>query len=150
VRLPRGAIGALAALALIGCGEDDDPLPAACTSGVRATVQALAAAPSQVRLPGDTRISTCVDRARSDAEIQEVGAILTRVADELAGALPASDRAAIQLGYLIGAVREGGRTTGGIHEELIRRLEQTPGLDGAPPARRAAFRRGEAAGQSTG
>jgi hypothetical protein len=146
----RSAIAALAVAALVGCGDDEDPLPAACTTGVRATVKALAAAPAQVRLDGDTRISTCVERARRDAEIQEVGAIFTRVADELAGALPGSDRAAVQLGYLIGAAREGGRNTSGIHEELIRRLEQTPGLDGAPPARRDAFRRGEKAGESSG
>jgi hypothetical protein len=146
----RGAIAALAALALVGCGEEDDPLPAACTAGVRPTVQALGAAPAPVRLAGDTRISTCVERARSDAEIQEVGAIFTRTADELAAALPESDRAALQLGYFIGAVRKGGSGTAGIHEELVRRLEQTPGLDGAPPARRAAFRRGETAGENSG
>ena|SRR5215207_3692254 len=149
--MPRRALAALVlAIALPGCGEENRPLPDACTAGVRSVIQALAAAPRAVRLPDGTRLSTCVERARSDAEIQNLGAIYTRAADELAGAMNSSDRAALQLGYLVAATRDGARGTSGIHEELARRVEQSIGLGGAPPHRRAAFHRGEAAGERSG
>ena len=61
-------------------------------------------------------------------------------------AMDRSDEAALQLGYLIGAVRKGGGRTNGIHQELMRRVEQAIGLDGPPAPRRAAFDRGLAAG----
>jgi hypothetical protein len=103
-----------------------------------------------VVLGGGTRLSTCVERARTDAEIQAVGGLYTRAADDLAARIRTSDRAALRLGYLIGAARLGARRTSGIHEELVRRLEQTVGVDGPPTDRRAAFNRGLAAGRRNG
>jgi hypothetical protein len=145
---------ALASLALaaapFGCGDDKHPLPAACVTGVRPVTQALGRAPGPVRLAGSTKLSTCVARARSDADIQTVGIVFTRAADELAGSLDRSDRSALQLGYLIAAVRKGARHTNGVHLELVRRVEQTIGLHGPPPPRRALFDRGLAAGERTG
>jgi hypothetical protein len=138
------------ALAAAGCGEEDRPLPAACASGPGPAVRALHAAPDPVRLAGGTKLSSCVERARSDADIQTVGSVLTRTADALAGEMDRSDQAALRLGYLIGSVRKGARHTSGIHRELVRRVEQTIGLDGAPPPRRAAFERRLAAGERTG
>jgi hypothetical protein len=91
-----------------------------------------------------------VERARSDADIQTVGTVLTRTADVLGRAMDRSDEAALQLGYLIGAVRKGARHTNGIHQELVRRVEQAIGLDGPPAPRRAAFDRGLAAGERSG
>ncbi len=61
-----------------------------------------------------------------------------------------SDAAALQLGYLIAAARLGAQRTNGVGLELQRRLEQSVGLDGPPPARRAAFERGDAAGRHSG
>ncbi len=138
------------ALAAAGCGDEDRPLPAACTSGPGPAVRALGTAPGPVRLAGETKLSSCVERARSDADIQTVGTVLTRTADVLAGAMDRSDEAALQLGYLIGAVRKGARHTNGIHQELVRRVEQAIGLDGPPAPRRAAFDRGLAAGERSG
>ena len=138
------------AFAAAGCGDEDRPLPAACASGPVPTVRALATAPGPVRLAGGTKLSSCVERARSDADIQTVGTVLTRTADVLARAMDRSDEAALQLGYLIGAVRKGARHTNGIHQELVRRVEQAIGLDGPPARRRAAFDRGLAAGERSG
>jgi hypothetical protein len=138
------------ALAAAGCGDEDRPLPAACASGPGPAVRALGTAPGPVRLAGETTLSSCVERARSDADIQTVGTMLTRTADVLAGAMDRSDEAALQLGYLIGAVRKGARHTNGIHQELLRRVEQAIGLDGPPAPRRAAFDRGLAAGERSG
>ena len=138
------------ALAAAGCGDENRPLPAACVSGPSPAVRALDTAPGPVRLAGGTKLSSCVERARSDADIQTVGTVLTRTADALAGTMARSDGAALQLGYLIGAVRKGARHTNGIHRELVRRVEQAIGLDGPPPPRRAAFDQGVAAGERSG
>ena len=85
-------------------------------------------------LARETRLSECVRLAQADADVQTLGASYTRAADDLARRTSASSQAALQLGYLIGAARRGARHTTGIHVELVRRLEQTPGVDG-PPAR---------------
>ena len=61
------------ALAAAGCGEEDRPLPAACASGPGPAVRALDTAPGPVRLAGGTKLSSCVERARSDADMQTVG-----------------------------------------------------------------------------
>lgn len=133
-----------------GCGREERPLPTACTAGSGQIAQALRMAPAPVALGDGTRLSVCVERARTDADIQTVGALYTQVATGLSARVPASNTAAVRLGYLIGAARRGARHTGGIHLELLRRLEQSVGLDGVPPHRRAAFRRGLAAGSRTG
>jgi len=141
---------AVVALGALACGERERPLPAACSQGGRDIAAALRAAPGPVTLRDGTRLSTCVARARADAEIQTVGSIYTGVAGDLAARLRRSDGAALRLGYLIGAARRGARHTSGIHEELVRRLEQTVGLKGPPPDRRRSFSRGVAAGARNG
>jgi hypothetical protein len=144
------ALAALTTALIAGCGKDERPLPAACTAGPKPVARALEQAPRPVRLVGGPSLSTCVERARSDADIQTVGSVFTRAADGLAGDMRTSDDAALRLGYLIAAVRKGARHTSGIHEELVRRVEQAVGLDGAPPARRAAYAQGLAAGERSG
>ena len=138
------------ALGGLGCADSERALPTACTEGGRAVAAALRAAPAQVALRDGTRLSTCVERARGDAEIQTVGSIYTRVADGLAARVRSSDSAALRLGYLIGAARRGARHTSGIHEELVRRLEQSVGLGGPVPSRRPSFYRGVTAGARNG
>lgn len=141
---------ALAAVGIAGCGSDPASPPAACAARPAAVSAALRAAPGPVRLADGTRLSTCVARSTSDAALQDVGLALTPAADALAADLPTSDTAALRLGYLVGAARRGARHTGGVHVELVRRLEQAAGIGGPPPARRAAYRRGLAAGEARG
>jgi hypothetical protein len=143
---------ALVALALgaAGCRTEDPKLPASCRDQPDRVAAALRVAPAPVRLPDGTRLSTCLRRARSDAELQDVGITFTHVADSLATRVAHSDAAALQLGYLIAAARLGAQRTNGVGLELQRRLEQSVGLDGPPPARRAAFQRGDAAGRASG
>jgi hypothetical protein len=60
-------------------------------------------------------------------------------------------RAALELGYLIGAVERGGQHTGGVAAELVRRVEQDArALDAAPLAAVDALRAGLAAGRASG
>ncbi len=141
---------AVTAAAAGGCGREERPLPAACTAGSSHIAQALRRAPAPVTLGDGTRLSMCVARARTDADIQTVGALYTEVATDLSAQVQTSNTAALRLGYLIGGARRGARRTGGVHLELVRRLEQSVGLDGVPPHRRAAFRHGLAAGSRTG
>jgi hypothetical protein len=148
-----GSIGVVAlalALAVPGCGNDHGKLPAACVGSAGSIASALHTAPRHVALTDGTSLSECVDRARSDADLQNLGAVYTQVADALAVEVPTSDRAALELGYLVGAARRGSAHTNGIHEELVRRLGQAAGPDGAPGARRAAYDRGLGAGERDG
>jgi hypothetical protein len=140
------ALAGAAALAGVGCGQADTAFPAACSAGTRAIQKALETAPATVALADGTTLSTCVHRARDGADLQTVGAFYTAVADGLAARVNVSDVAALRLGYLLGAARKGARATNGIHEELVRRLEQSARVDEAPPAQQAAFRRGLDAG----
>jgi hypothetical protein len=124
--------------------------PAVCSSSVDAVLVALRAAPGPARLDGDVALSTCVNQSRSDADLQTIGALLTAAGDRLAVTVDGNDTAALQLGYLIGAARRGASTTNGIHAEIIRRLEQTTGLDGPALPQRAAYARGLRAGERVG
>jgi hypothetical protein len=140
--------------ALAACGNNTPAMPATCTDTDPAGYErALAAAPGEVRLPGGTPISECLWRVRSDAELQNLGAIVHVVAEQLA--LRARDQgdaaAARQLGYLGGAVAVGARRSNGISAELARRVDTAAsGLDEAPAAVARALAEGRAAGARRG
>jgi hypothetical protein len=148
----RGALLALlmAALATLGCGRDESPPPPGCDDAEQG-LAALRAAPGAARLADGTPLSTCVRQAFSDADLQSVGLAFTSMADRLARQAAASDDAALQMGYLVGATRKGAAHTNGIQAELVRRIEQATLLDDAAPAsRQAAFQRGLTAGRARG
>lgn len=149
--MSRGCLAALllAALALAGCGRETEPvLPSACRLGADAVRQALHDAPAEVRLQG-TALSGCLIRASEPGDVLLVGEAFVGVASELSRrALAEPDgRAALELGYLVGAVRRGASRTQGIHDELVRRLEQELVLIDTATG---AFRRGELAGRAAG
>lgn len=155
--MKRGILAALAGLVLVGCGGDDAAsTPSACLGDADAYLAALEAAPGEVRLGGETAISDCLVEAQSGGELAQVGEPMIAAATSLnrdAQADP-SGEATVQLGYLIGAAQEGGATTGGIHEDLIRRLDAaarfTEGGGALPAAFERAFGEGYAAGQASG
>jgi hypothetical protein len=130
----------------VGCGNDEHRVPVACLDGN--LTKALASAPGEVRLEG-TRPSECFTRAANPAEIQQVGAVFIASAERLAATArqrPHSPQA-LQLGYLIGAVRHGAGHTQGIHYETQRRIEQE--LIGVNTRTRE-FVTGERAGEKSG
>ena len=145
-------VAALLALLLAGCGsQHGDPMPASCFDTPETFVAALQRAPAAVRLPGDTRLSTCVRRARSDGDLQTLGISLTAAADQLRARVAADPGAAAGLGYLVAAVRAGVAGNQGLAGQLGRRVEGATGLpDGAPAAARAALAQGLRAGRSGG
>jgi hypothetical protein len=156
--MPRrlAALLALAAAlgAAAGCGGDDLPrVDQACLDSPDAIEQALARAPQPVTLQSGTRLSDCVSRAQTDADLQNAGLVLTRTADHLADRARQGDAsAALDLGYLVGAARRGAKRTNGIHAELAHRVESAARvLAGAgAPALEGALERGLRAGEATG
>jgi hypothetical protein len=107
----------------IGCGNDKHRVPVACLDGN--VPKALAAAPGEVRVQG-TRLSECFTRAADPAEVQQVGSVFIAAAEGLSAKARSNPHsaAALQLGYLIGAMRHGTSHTQGIHYETRRRIEQ--------------------------
>jgi hypothetical protein len=150
----RAALAPLLIAALVvplaaGCGAEEDRLPTGCTHGADAVRTALHAAPRPVRVDG-VPLSACLDSGRADAsELQIVGVAFVEAAAPLArlAARRPEGRAALELGYLMGASSRGASSEVGVHAELMRRLRQElTGVDVAA----AAFRRGELAGRRHG
>jgi hypothetical protein len=135
-----------------GCGDAATPLAPACTEGEEAILHALASAPGPVALADGTRLSRCIADGEDDAEMQNVGLVFHRAAEQLRGPAAHDRRAALELGYLVGATRRGAAHSNGVMAELVRRIELVAGSagDGAPPAVADALRRGLAAGERGG
>jgi hypothetical protein len=148
---------ALAAiLAAAGCGRDDASTPVACLEGSGAYLRALAAAPGEVRLGGETPISDCLTENQEGGELATVGEAMIEAATALnaeARAEPAGE-ASLQLGFLIGAIMRGSERTEGIHADLVRRLAVAarfaPDRKPLPPAFLDAYGRGFDAGRDHG
>jgi len=143
---------ACAAALAAGCGgETTTPVSATCTENPDAIVEALQAAPRPVTLgDGGTLLSQCIRGSRTAADLQNVGIAFTNAAEDLELRAPADPRAALQLGYLVGATRRGTDVGAGIQDELLRRIERSAALDGASPAAERALQQGLAAGEKTG
>ncbi|TMK58355.1 MAG: hypothetical protein E6G51_02825 [Actinobacteria bacterium] len=147
----------LLALALVvGCGNSDDSTPTACLEGPEAYARALTAAPDEVLLEGETLISECLVRNQSSGDLTRVGEALIETATKLnaEARADAGGDAAVQLGYLLGAVQGGSEESEGIHSDLVRRLtvaaRYAPGKQPLSPAFLRAYRDGYAAGKDNG
>lgn len=151
VRARTAALLALATLPqLAGCGGKA-PLPRACLqASQRDVLDALGRLPGPVALADGTPLSTCIDRAEDDAQLQALGMTFVAVADELAMRVARSSEAAFQLGFLIGAAERGAGPTGGTQAELVQRLEQVVSFQLDSAAREATVLRGIAAGRRAG
>jgi hypothetical protein len=142
--------------ALIGCGSADESTPVACLEGAGAYERALKAAPDEVLLEDEKLISECLTRNQSGGDLARIGEAMLETATALnaeAREDPGGD-AAVQLGYLLGAIQRGSEESEGIHADLIRRLtvaaRYAPGRQPLSPAFLAAYRTGFAAGRSDG
>jgi hypothetical protein len=138
----------LSAALLAACGDEEEQIASACKEGPAAVTKALRDAPGEVRL-GGAPLSGCLSEEADGGELQLVGTSFVDAASGLAASARRrpEGRAALELGYLMGAARRGGRATQGVHSELLRRMEQElAGVD----TRAASFRRGERAGRTEG
>jgi hypothetical protein len=155
----RRNVSVLAGVLLVvaGCGSDQAPeTPVACLAPASGYLQALEAAPGQVRLDGTTPISECLAEEQGAGQLAQVGQSVVTAATKLNAEVrrTGADAATVQLGYLVGAVQEAAATTGGIHEDLKLRLDAaanfTPGGRPFPASVERAFGQGYAAGQQEG
>jgi hypothetical protein len=140
------------ALAASGCGGGSNDtihvtdLPAQCIGDSGGLLKALAAAPRPVRVDGEP-ISQCFSIKDDSVEMQALGTGLLAAAETLGDrARGGSDKAALQLGYLVGAAERGAQQSG-IAGELIRRLQAETTL---PARTQPAYARGHRAGSTQG
>lgn len=144
----------LIAVLLAGCGpggDSDAPLSPACTEPP-AVREALRLAPGEARLSDGTRLSACIDDAQTDADLQNVGIAMTNAAEDLEMRALTDARAALELGYLVGAARRGAGSASALQAELVRRLERSAALDpeAVSAASRTAVQEGLEAGEARG
>lgn len=137
-RALSGAVTLVAALGLLaGCRNDPQPPPTACFEREQVGA-ALRSAGDARTLADGTALSRCVELSTSDEFLQDLGLVLTRVADELAErALTGDAAAAERLGYLVGATARGAAHSQGIQLELARRIESSARRVEGERARRA-------------
>jgi hypothetical protein len=150
---------ALGGALLAGCGgtsTKDERQPVACREGVGVYMNALRAAPGEVILAGETPISGCLVADAEEGELADLGEDTLATATKLnaqARAEPGGP-AALQLGYLLGAIARGSAETGGVHAELLRRLTVAarfaPKGETLSPRFLAAYEKGFAAGRDQG
>jgi hypothetical protein len=155
-RVAIGLSTVATALAIAGCGKQDDSTPIACLEGADAYVSALAAAPGEVRLDSETPISDCLAENQQGGDLATVGEALVEATTELnaEARVQPGGAANLQLGYLIGAAQRGADGTEGIHADLLRRLtvaaRYAPGREPLSPAFLVAYREGYDAGHAGG
>src|ERR1700761_209199 len=117
----------VAGVLLAGCGggaTKGEEQPVACTESSAAFLDALRAAPGEVELAGETPISGCLIPGAEEGELADLGEATLAAATKLQAEARArrGGPAAVELGYLVGAVARGEADTEGVHNELLRRL----------------------------
>ena len=129
MRRPLAALALLLATALLlaACGSEDETAttPVACKSGEATYVKALAGAPDEVLLEGETPISGCIVPDQQVGDLSDVGATVITAATRLnaeaqrdpGGAAAAAARLPGRRG------RGGGLGHGRGHTDLVRRLD---------------------------
>jgi coenzyme F420-reducing hydrogenase delta subunit len=129
-----------------GCGAGQS-LPAGCLAGPEAILDALETAPDPVTVEG-TRISDCFGQTANADQAPALGSFVDAAATLAAAVAEQHDsRSALELGYLMGAIRKGAGDPPGVHSELLRRLDlELERIDTESPS----FRKGERAGEASG
>jgi hypothetical protein len=156
ISLALACAAALAALLLSACGTSEPVTPTACFEGASAYEKALADAPAEVRVNGETLISECFAERQGGGDLAQVGESLVEAATRLDAEAreDPGGQANLELGYLLGAATAGAEDTQGIHENLLRRLETTaqyaPGKQTLPPRFTQTYREGFDAGREQG
>lgn len=126
----------LAVALAAGCANEPANTPTACLEGPATLKRALAQAPQPARLDGRIPLSDCLVPEQPAGDLMDFGTDAVEVATELGrearGPGPKGIAAAIQAGYLVGALERGAENTGGIHAILLDRIRSaaTNGISG--------------------
>lgn len=143
-------------LAVLGCGSQDESTPVACLEGAAAYEKALAKAPGEVLLSGETPISDCLVSNQSAGDLAQVGEAMVETATTLNAEAREQNGgdAAVELGYLLGAAQASAEDSEGIHSDLVRRLtvaaRYAPAEEPLSEPILSAYREGFDAGHSGG
>jgi hypothetical protein len=150
--IPLAAV--VVVMAVAGCGtKQNDLAPAACLATNQAYLTALERAPGEVRLAGTTPISDCLVPEQEAGQLANIGHEMVIAATKLnvEARRDPGGSAAVQLGYLLGAVAKGADA---IHTDLVRRLNSAARFSDTggtlPASFERAFGRGYAAGHASG
>ena len=146
MRRSLALVALVLAVPAVACRESDAKYPPECSNGTGALRAALANAPDgDVSLEG-VKLSDCLVPADDAGPLAAFGGSVIAVSAPLVQrARRGDERAAVELGYLHGALERGADP--GIHDELLFRFDQELiRIDRRSPA----FRRGEAAGRDHG
>lgn len=147
------------AAGLAGCGggaSREEHAPPVCREDTAVILEALRAAPGEVVLASETPISDCLVAGAEEGELADFGEVALAAATKLNGEARAEPggSAAVELGYLLGAVARGSAETEGVHAELLRRLTVAarfaPGGEPLSPRFLAGYEKGFAAGRDGG
>ena len=151
------AIALAAAVVFIGCGNDTDTeTPDVCLEAPAKITAALRNAPEPVALDGETIISDCLVRNQSEGDLVNFGTNMLVVATGLgadsAEPGPEGLKAAIDAGYLVGALEKGAEETDGIHATLLDRVTAaaTNGVNKGSALKRSHYEAGREAGRKNG
>lgn len=146
----------VALTATAGCGDEDGSTPAACKEGPPSYLNALAGAPGGPALGGEVPIGECLAENQSGGDLAAVGGAMVKTAAALnakALARPGGP-ANFRLGFLLGTAKRRAEQTGGIHADLVRRLESaalySPEGRPLPPRFEPTYQRGVRAGEARG
>jgi hypothetical protein len=155
VRTPL-AIALAATVVILGCGSTDTDTPDVCFESPAFITAALRNAPEPVALDGETSISECLVRNQKEGDLVNFGTNIIKVAGGLGADAsrsgPGGVKAAIDGGYLVGAMEKGAEDTDGIHATLVERVRSavTNGLSDASELKRAHYEAGVEAGKKGG
>lgn len=144
----RPLVALTACLVFAACGQEDAATPNGCLGGQEALLDALSSAPDEVTLEG-TPLSDCLSDTTDGGELEEIGTAYVGAASKLAdrAAADPEGEAALQLGYLLGAVKRSEAGAQGVGYELGRRLQAE---SARVPDGSEAFARGRRAGAEGG
>jgi hypothetical protein len=146
VRRSLALVALVLAVSATACRDSEAEYPPECSNGTRELRAALAHAPDgDVSMEG-VKLSDCLVPADDAGPLASFGGSVIAVSAPLVERARSGDeQAALELGYLHGALERGADP--GIHDELLFRFEQELiRVDRRSPA----FRRGEAAGRDHG
>ncbi len=150
------AIILVSAAFVSGCGETEADTPSGCLDGAASFASSLRQAPGPVLLGGTTSISDCLVRDQREGDLVNFGEIAVKVANETGSRLsqPGAEgiKAAIDAGYLVGAMESGAEGSGGIHTTLVERVRSaaTTDLSQASDSVKGHYEAGLEAGREVG
>jgi len=143
-------------LLVAACGETETDTPVGCFVPADSFASSLRQAPGEVLLDAEVPISGCLVPGQKEADLVEFGQtaikVATRTSADISAPGPDGIKAAIDAGYLVGAIEKGAEDSEGIHTTLVDRITAAAsnGLAGASESTRAHYEAGREAGRDVG